>query len=271
MTSDDIEWTVEDFGDAVKLAKEAGFDAVEVHAGHGYLVSQFLSPYTNKRTDEFGGSLDNRMRFMRRVIGRVREAAGTDTAVLVKMNLRDGFEGGMELDESLVVAKTLTELGADALILSGGFVSRAPMFLMRGDSIAPVMKHFLPFWLRWGLAVAGPWMIPAVAYSPTFFMDDAKKVRAALPHANLVYVGGVSSRSDADAALEAGFDAVAIARSLIREPDFVNRLKSDEANGSPGESRCDHCNYCAARIYTTYMACHRAEEAPVAVRHLLPK
>ncbi len=82
------------FGDAVRIAQEAGFDAVEVHAGHGYLISQFLSPATNKRKDEFGGSLTNRMRFMQMVMEEVLKAAGTKTAVLVKMNMRDGFAAG---------------------------------------------------------------------------------------------------------------------------------------------------------------------------------
>ena len=113
------------FGEAVRLSREAGFDAVEIHAGHGYLVSQFLSPYTNHRKDEFGGSLENRMRFMDMVMDEVMDAAGGDMAVLVKMNMRDGFKGGMDIEESLTVARRLVEDGAQALVLSGGFVSKA--------------------------------------------------------------------------------------------------------------------------------------------------
>lgn len=272
MSQKDINDTAKDFGKAVRLVKEAGFDAVEVHAGHGYLISQFLSPYTNKRKDSWGGSLDNRMRFMKEVMAEVKEAAGTDTAVLVKMNTRDGFPGGMDIDESVQVARTLTEsCGADALVLSGGFVSRTPMYLMRGESIAPVMGKLMPWWwLRWGVQVFGNWLIPAVPYSDTYFLEDAKRFRWELPKAKLIYIGGVSSRKDADAALEAGFDAVAIARALIREPDFVDRLQRDELEGKDGVSKCDHCNYCAARIYTRNMACHRREPAPPEVRHLLP-
>lgn len=92
------------YGHAVNLAREAGFDAVEIHAGHGYLISQFLSPYTNRRKDCFGGSLENRMRFMDMVMEEVMKAAGTDMAVLVKVNMRDGFRGGMEMDETMQVA-----------------------------------------------------------------------------------------------------------------------------------------------------------------------
>lgn len=108
------------YGRSVNLAREAGFDAVEIHAGHGYLISQFLSPYTNHRKDEYGGSLENRMRFMDMVMEEVMQAAGSDMAVLVKMNMRDGFKGGMEIDETMQVAKRLVQDGAQALVLSGG-------------------------------------------------------------------------------------------------------------------------------------------------------
>lgn len=111
LRKDEIYALVEDFGKAVGLAREAGFDCVEIHAGHGYLISQFLSPYTNHRRDEFGGSLDNRMRFMRLVIRRVMEAAGDDIGVIVKMNMHDGFRRGMQTDECIEVARELERLG----------------------------------------------------------------------------------------------------------------------------------------------------------------
>lgn len=125
LKTDEITEIAREYGNAVRLAREAGFDAVEIHAGHGYLISQFLSPYTNHRRDEYGGSLQNRMRFMRLAMDEVMEAAGDDMAVLVKVNTRDGFRGGMEVPECIEVAKALEKAGAHALILSGGFVSRA--------------------------------------------------------------------------------------------------------------------------------------------------
>ena len=99
---------------------------MEIHAGHGYLISQFLSPYTNHRHDEFGGSLENRMRFMRMVISEVMKAAGDDIGVIVKMNMHDGFKKGMQRAECLEVAKELERLGVHAIVLSAGFVSKAP-------------------------------------------------------------------------------------------------------------------------------------------------
>jgi 2,4-dienoyl-CoA reductase-like NADH-dependent reductase (Old Yellow Enzyme family) len=273
MNEGDIARTVARFGEAVEVAREAGFDAVEVHAGHGYLISQFLSPYTNRRRDAYGGPLERRMRYMREVMGAVRTAAGSDLAVLVKMNLRDGFAGGGELEDALVVARALEEAGADALVLSGGFVSRAPMHVMRGAMPLRVMGGLmaeLP-WLRLGLRLFGRALIPTVPYEDTYFLDDARAVRAhvKLP---LVYVGGASSRASIDRVLGEGFDAVAMARALIRDPAFVRRLEEDDARSQATrtptantDARCDHCNYCAARIYTTSMACHLREPPPASV------
>ncbi len=265
MDARDIARVTAGFADAVRLARDAGFDAVEVHAGHGYLISQFLSPWTNRRRDGYGGSLEGRMRFLREVMAAVRAAAASDVAVLVKMNLRDGFEGGLVLDDAVQVARALEEAGADALVLSGGFVSRAPMVVMHGGMPTRVMGRLMgnPL-LRLALTLFGKRLIPDVPYRDDYFLDDALAVRAAV-RLPLVYVGGAASREAIDRVLAAGFDAVAMARALIREPDFVARLARDEAARSP----CDHCNYCAARIYTTTMECHQRQPPPPELRRAL--
>ncbi len=275
MGRDDIARVVESFGRAVSLARDAGFDAVEVHAGHGYLVSQFLSPWTNHRSDAYGGSRDGRMRFMREVMARVRAAARDDVAVLVKMNLHDGFPGGCDLDDAIAVARALEEGGADALVLSGGFVSRAPMVVMHGAMPTRVMGHLMTSrLLRAMVSLLGQQLIRPVPYRDAYFLEEAAAVREAV-RMPLVYVGGAASRASIDAALARGFDAVAMARALIVDPAFVRRLAEaegvplgDGATGGPAEA-CDHCNYCAARIYTTTMACHRRDEPPPDVRRLL--
>ena len=146
LRKDELKDMARNFGDAVRTARDAGFDCVEVHAGHGYLISQFLSPYTNHRRDDYGGSLDNRMRFMRECMEEVMKAAGSDMGVLVKTNMRDGFKGGMEIDECLQVAKELENLGAHALVLSGGFVSKAPMYVMRGEMPIFSMTYYMKQW-----------------------------------------------------------------------------------------------------------------------------
>lgn len=254
MRRDEIPEMAKAYGRAVRLAREAGFDSVEIHAGHGYLISQFLSPYTNHRKDEYGGSLENRMRFMDLVMDEVMTAAGSDMAVLVKMNMRDGFKGGMELDETLQVAKRLVHDGAHGLVLSGGFVSKAPMYVMRGAMPIRTMTHYMDcWWLKYGVRLVGKWMIPAVPFREAYFLEDALKFREALPDASLVYVGGLVSRSKIDEVLNHGFAAVQMARALLNEPGFVNRMKREEE----ARCACGHSNYCIARMYTLEMACHQ--------------
>lgn len=242
------------YGDSVRLAREAGFDAVEIHAGHGYLISQFLSPYTNHRKDEFGGSLENRMRFMDMVMDEVMKAAGNETAVLVKMNMRDGFRGGMDIDESLQVAKRLVEDGAQALVLSGGFVSKAPMYVMRGAMPVKTMTHYMTcWWLKWGVRMAGKMMIPTVPFEEAYFLEDALRFRKELTQIPLVYVGGLVAREKIDEVLNDGFEFVQMGRALLNEPGFVNRMKAE----SMARCNCKHSNYCIARMYTLDMACHQ--------------
>lgn len=241
------------YGEAVRLARKAGFDAVEVHAGHGYLISQFLSPYTNHRKDEYGGSLENRMRFMELVMKEVMEAAGSDMAVLVKMNMRDGFKGGMEIDETMQVAKRLEQLGAHALVLSGGFVSKAPMYVMRGAMPIKTLTHYMDcWWLKLGVKMAGRMMIPTVPFQEAYFLEDALKFREEIK-IPLVYVGGLVSREKIDEVLDDGFEFVQMARALLNEPDFVNRMHREEN----ARCNCGHSNYCIGRMYSIEMACHK--------------
>lgn len=260
LRADELPEMAKAYGRSVCLAREAGFDAVEIHAGHGYLISQFLSPYTNHRKDEFGGTLANRMRFMEMVMEEVMTAAGNDMAVLVKMNMRDGFRGGMELDESLQVARKLQELGAHALVLSGGFVSKAPMYVMRGEMPIRTMTHYMTcWWLKYGVRLVGKYMIPSVPFREAYFLEDALKFREALD-IPLVYVGGLVSRQKIEEVLNHGFEAVQIGRALLNEPDFVNRMRREEN----ARCNCRHSNYCIARMYTLDMACHQhlQEELP---------
>lgn len=241
------------FGDAVRSARQAGFDCVEVHAGHGYLISQFLSPYTNRRRDAFGGPLDNRMRFMRLVIEEVMEAAGSDMGVIVKTNMNDGFRGGLQDEDCLKVALELERLGVHALVLSGGFVSRAPMYVMKGEMpLRTMTRDMSQLWLKAGVRMVGRQMIKTENYRPVYFLEQAKMFRQALKMP-LIYVGGVTKGEDAARVMAEGFDFIQLGRALIREPQFVNSLKADAVH----DSQCDHVNYCVAKIYCGAMECYR--------------
>lgn len=254
LRKDELRLMAKAYGNAVRLARESGFDAVEIHAGHGYLISQFLSPYTNHRKDEYGGSLDNRMRFMDEVMAEVMKAAGNDMAVLVKMNMRDGFKGGMDIEESLQVAHRLVNDGAQALVLSGGFVSKAPMYVMRGAMPIKAMTHYMDcWWLKWGVRMAGHLMIPTVPFKEAYFLDDAMLFRKEIKNIPLVYVGGLISREKIEDVLDKGFEFVQMGRALLNEPGFVKRMKLDVN----ARCTCKHSNYCIARMYSIDMACHQ--------------
>ena len=254
LRKDELRVMAKAYGNAVRLARESGFDAAEIHAGHGYLISQFLSPYTNHRKDEYGRSLDNRMRFMDEVMAEVMKAAGNDMAVLVKVNMRDGFKGGMDIEESLQVAHRLVNDGAQALVLSGGFVSKAPMYVMRGAMPIKAMTHYMDcWWLKWGVRMAGHLMIPTVPFKEAYFLDDAMLFRKEIKNIPLVYVGGLISREKIEDVLDKGFEFVQMGRALLNEPGFVNRMKLDVN----ARCTCKHSNYCIARMYSIDMACHQ--------------
>ena len=259
------------FGNAVNLAREAGFDCVEIHAGHGYLISQFLSPYTNHRHDEFGGSLENRMRFMRMVISEVMKAAGDDLGVIVKMNMHDGFKKGMQRAECLEVAKELERLGVHAIVLSAGFVSKAPMEVMRGAMPLKTLAHYMDmkkfWWLKAALLTIGRLLIPTVPYREGYFLEDAMQFRQVLK-LPLIYVGGLISKDKMEEVLAAGFQGLQVARALVHDTDFVNKLHSGEITCSG----CKHSNYCIGRMYTLEMRCHHCvENMPASLRKEIEK
>ncbi len=253
MNHQDIRNVVEAYGNAVELAADAGFDAVEIHAGHGYLISQFLSPYTNHRRDEYGGGLENRMRFMEETLEAVMEVARRrKITVVVKHNMYDGFKGGIEIAESIEIAKRIEQIGVDAIVLSAGFVSRAPMAVMRGQIPIYTMSYYMKcWWLKYMTRWFGGMMIQQYPFEECYFLEDAKRFREALS-LPLIYVGGLVSREGVERALNAGFEALQMARVLVNDPAFVNHMM--EA-GVEYRSECDHRNYCIARMYSVDMKC----------------
>ena len=258
---DELPALAKNFGRAVNLAREAGFDSVEIHCGHGYLIDQFLNTYFNRRRDEYGGSLENRMRFMTMCMEEVMKAAGNDMAVVVKMNMRDGLKRpGTTIEESIEIAKRLQQLGTHAIVLSGGLVSATPMYVMRGEMPIHTMTHYMDkAWLKYGVRACGKMMVPTVPYQEAFFLEDALRFRQAMPDMKFIYVGGLVAGDKINEVLSHGFEAVQMARSLLNEPDFVNRLKENPHH----RCGCRHSNYCIARMYSVDMACHQHLEEPL--------
>jgi 2,4-dienoyl-CoA reductase-like NADH-dependent reductase (Old Yellow Enzyme family) len=244
MTVDDINSVIDSFADAVVMAQRAGFDAVEIHSGHGYLLSQFLSPYTNRRKDMYGGSAENRIRFPAEVIRRVREVAGPDFPVLVKMNSTDGIRGGLEIEDAIAIARRFEAEGASALVPSCGFTSKTPLMMLRGNVPTMEMVDVQKSWLKKiGLLLFGRFMVQHYEYRDLFLMQDALKILKAV-NIPVVLIGGICSVDNLNTAMQAGFEFVEIGRAIIKDPDIVNKWQRGEVLASD----CDHCNRCIAEM-----------------------
>lgn len=216
MTTADIANTVDAFAKAAKRAKESGFDGVQIHAAHGYLLSEFLSGAFNKRTDQYGGIIENRARIVVEVLKSIKAQVGNDYPVHIKMNSEDFLEGGLTIDEMLAVVSILETNGIDAVELSGGALGSKP-------ELSPVRPEKKP---------SKEWEV--------FYRDAAKRFKAQtkLP---LILVGGMRSYETAKEVIENEIaDYISISRPLIREPHLINRWKS----GDTSRATCISCNAC---------------------------
>lgn len=225
---------------AAARAIDAGFDAVEVHLGHSYLASAFLSPKLNHRRDEYGGPLLNRARVARGILRAVRDAVGDRIAILAKLNLTDGVRGGIAVEEAIQTAQWIEADGTvDALEMTAGSSLLNPMYLFRGGAPVEEFVAVMPQPVKTAMRLVGPRFIREYPYRDAYLLDDARKVRAevGLP---MVLLGGITDRAAMDLAMAEGFEFVAMARALLREPDLVNRIAADATT----PSLCIHCNRC---------------------------
>ncbi|AIG75281.1 Hypothetical protein AJAP_11990 [Amycolatopsis japonica] len=242
-TSEDLDRIVDAHATAARLAIEAGFDAVEIHFGHNYLVSSFLSPRLNRRRDSYGGPLENRARLALEIARAVRDAVGDRIGVTAKLNMDDGVPGGFWLDESLQVARWLEEDGSlDALELTAGSSLLNPMYLFTGDAPIREFAARFPRPMRWGVRAAGGAFLRRYPFQEAYLLDRARQFRAAvdLP---LILLGGITRLETMERAMADGFAFVAMARALLREPDLPLRLRDG------ARSLCVHCNKCMPTIY----------------------
>jgi 2,4-dienoyl-CoA reductase-like NADH-dependent reductase (Old Yellow Enzyme family) len=224
MTPEEIATVIEAFRQAARRVKEAGFDSVQIHAAHGYLVSQFLSPYVNRRSDEWGGDLEGRMRFLRAVCQAVREQVGPDYPVFTKLGVKDGIEDGLTLEEGVQVVAALEEMGLDGVEISGGIGGPKSSSVRKGVRTEADEAYFRPF------------------------AQQARPVTE-LP---IILVGGFRTRSVMEDVLAAGeADFISLCRPLICEPDFPNRMQA----GTREQSACISANKCWAEGMGVGIAC----------------
>lgn len=246
VTVDQIDRIVGDFGAATRRARDCGFDAVEVHLGHNYLLSAFLSPRLNRRSDDYGGSLTGRARFPLAVLAAVREAAGDDLAVLAKVSMDDGVRGGFALPEAVEFVALVEAAGlVDAVELTVGSSLKNPMYLFKGDAPIADFAAVMPQPIRLGVRLVGRAVLKEYPYEDGYLLEQGLPVLAAtgLP---LVALGGMTSRPVMERALAMGYAFVAVGRELLIQPDLVARMTADPDT----PSLCTHCNRCMPTNFT---------------------
>ena len=221
MTGAEIEMLIDAFGQAARRAREAGFDAVQVHAAHGYLINQFISPHTNRREDQWGGDQDGRTRFLREVMQAIRKQVGPDYPVFVKFGMRDGKQGGLTAKAGAEVIGLMAAMGLDAVEISGGVGETS----IRKGIISPAKEAY---------------------FRPLALLAREK---TDLP---IILVGGMRSKPVMEDVLSSGdADFVALSRPLIREPNFPNRMKTGEQE----ISACISSSNCWAKNLGDGIAC----------------
>lgn len=246
MQEKDIKALVDSYYNAARFMKEVGFDALEIHFGHGYALSQFISPLTNKRNDQYGGSLSNRMRVPLSVLEAVKKAVGDDLPVIGKISMFDAVRGGTRMEDALQVAEMLDHAGIDGIITSAGTSSGNPMPMVRGDSIAPGIIETAPnLFAKFALKLVAPKMFRDIPYKELFLLDRHKQIRERVKNAKMIYIGGCHKPESLAQAMAEGIDFVQVARALIKDPAFVNNLK---LKGTDYRNGCTHCNYCLTSI-----------------------
>ena len=214
MSTEEIQGVVQAYGAAAARARQAGFDGVQIHSAHGYLLSQFLSPAFNQRQDEYGGDIRNRARALLEVLKEIRRVVGSDYPVLVKINCQDFIENGLQAEDSVQTAKMLVENGIDAIELSGG--------VLVGGKLSPS---------RMGIKSEG---------KEAYFQNEARSFKSQID-VPLILVGGNRSIQVAEHLIDEGVaDYISLSRPLIREPGLINRWQS----GDLSRATCLSDNMC---------------------------
>lgn len=233
--------------DAARTLVRAGFDVLELHMAHSYLISSFLAPGLNRRRDRWGGPLERRARLARQVARVVREEVGGAVAVTAKVSVSDGFAGGVTTEASIELAQLLEADGhLDALQLSGGSSLMNPMYLFRGGAPVAEFAATMPPLVRWGMRTpAGRGFLKRYDFEEAYFREEALRIRRAVAMP-LMLLGGINEVATMRQAMADGFDFVVMGRALLREPDLVDRLRA----GTASRGICIHCNRCMPTIYS---------------------
>jgi 2,4-dienoyl-CoA reductase-like NADH-dependent reductase (Old Yellow Enzyme family) len=243
MTEAEIVKTIEDFGEGARRVKEAGFDGVQIHGAHGYLINQFLSAYTNRRKDPWGGSMENRMRFLVEVFQAMRSRVGPDYPILIKINAEDFAETGVHPEECVVHCKKLEELGIAAIEVSGGIAEKG-LNTIKGDLPMDLFLEGRGLVERLVVRMMEGSLRKSAEFVEGYFLPQAAIVKknVSVP---VLAVGGLRTRKMMEEVLESGqADYISLCRPFIRQPNLVKLLERKE--GDP--ITCTSCNQCSVEI-----------------------
>jgi 2,4-dienoyl-CoA reductase-like NADH-dependent reductase (Old Yellow Enzyme family) len=250
------EETIAAFGEAARRVKEAGFDGVQIHGAHGYLVNQFLSGYTNRRTDKWGGSFEDRMRFLIEVYQSIRSAVGPDYPVLIKINSEDFVRGGVTPDECIAACKKLDELGIAAIEVSAGILEKGLIYV-KGDVPRDLVQRNRNLIERVAMRLIEKSMREAARFEDAYFLPQAAAVKKSV-NVPVIAVGGMRRRAVMEQALQSGqADFISMCRPFIRQPNLVNLMQ--KGGGDP--ISCTNCNRCSVEIAVHYnpMKCYYSD------------
>jgi len=252
---------VESFGLAAGRSKEAGFDGIQIHAGHGYLVSEFMSPAYNKRTDEYGGNLENRARFLLEAVRSMRERVGRDYPVLIKMNAQDNMKGGLKLSEGVRLAQMMAEIGFDGIEVSCGIFEDG-FSMVRGDMPIDLFLQEWPMYRKMNplykfvMKRFADRIIKPLPLTEAYNREAAREIKGKV-NVPVFLVGGISQPSVMEEIIEKGeADYISLCRPLIADSKFPERIR----HGSREPSLCIYCNYCGGYMVNETLRCYRGKE-----------
>ncbi len=261
MTEEDIERAIDSYAQACRRVRESGFDAVQIQLGHGYLPNQFQSPFLNRRKDRWGGSLENRMRFINELYGRCRQVVGEDYPILAKVNIEDNMRKGLKPEEGIRMARMMGEMGFDSLEVSSGVYADG-FSMMRGELPMDVFlewdiyKNNMNRLVRFLMRRFGNRMFGVLPFTELFNWKNAKAVKEAV-NTPIMLVGGLRKPCDMERIVQQGdADLISLCRPLIAEPFLPKKIR--EKRTQP--SRCISCNLCLAYLEWKPLRCYMGKQ-----------
>lgn len=257
MTEEDIERIIEAFAQASRRVKESGFDAVQLHGAHGYLINEFLCPYTNRRKDQWGGSIENRMRFLKEIYNRCRNQVGDDYPLLIKISAYDNMKKGLKLEEGVVMAEMMADMGFDGIEVSCGILEDGSSTL-RGDAQIDVILDMWPMYknknaiFKFVMRNFGEKLLKPLPFTQAFNREAAKTIKNKVDIPIFLVGGMIDPKVMEEVVEKRDADYISLSRALITDPNFPDKIQK----GNKEPSKCLHCNLCITCVISEPLRCH---------------